>query len=272
MFQLQARDVQCMRSYAAAKRRFEELVKGDSDGKYLSRNKSLQITMEGNDVVCTYNRNKVVYYRPDDTVLLRTCGWPTPSTARFIAACTGIRTSSIKGTLYAYLSGYYPADGLVVDMKSMKPVNPTQQQRRVLDKAAAKEIRKPYAAFIKQMMAISKAMEAKPGMSEGFRDLLPKNAQRVDKYILRDLAYGMEEDGEGEMRDLATNWLLWQATAPVEMKTFGRSRYRPEVYYAPVENRMRVAINKVMKQVYIDEDARTWEDVPLGELPKKDYG
>lgn len=269
-FCLQARDVKAMYSYADAKRRFEQIKPKRDGSRYLSRNTSLELKKFGDEYVCTYHHDKVVTYRPDNTIMLRSCGWETPSTARFVEACTGLRCFSTRGTLYVAVqceqtryTGHFAMDGAIIDMNTRHITNPTPQQRKVLDKARAKELRAPLMPFIRDITNMAKFMD-QLGDEAAYRSQLPERAVKfAGMYVLREIARGMElaSTGDAQAKELVTNWILWRAAIGMAAATLD-SEARPVEY-------VRRVISKLTHQLYKDNDCVVWEDLPLGEIPRR---
>lgn len=260
-FGLQARDVPRMHTYADAVRVYERIRPDRYEVRHLSRNKDLTIgrNMDGT-IVCSYHGNQVVTYRPDNTMLLRACGWHTPSTGTFIQACAGIRTTLHRDTLYARVdNGLYIVDNLELDAER-KPINPTRQTRRVLDKDKAKQARAPMQPYIKQLLTALKAMDAL-APSARYREALPTNLRIAGSHymalnFLRRMAVGTDED-----KEMVTNWLLWQAAFAVEAR--GNK-------HSPRKN-VQLLLREMLKELYIEEGCVVEELVPLGELPKPNW-
>lgn len=274
MFVLQANDVLRMDSYAEAAARWES-VKVNKDGKRcLSKNKDLTIRKRNDNYLCEYYANAVVTFRPDNTVLLRTCGWTTPSTAMFIYRCTGYVAWTTKGRMYVRVGdGDYPLDGLVVDLTKDMPVDPTQEQRKIHDRVRAKELRAPYMPYFRQLLSVAHAVDANEMVHRAYREHLPPAAVTFDRFVEREILRGLDMivQGDEQAKELVTNWLFWKATLPITPTTFGRKRHGAKAEYPKdVGKRLRTVIGTVLKELYKQRNCWTYEWVPLGEVAKPD--
>lgn len=271
-FTLQARDVTAMRSYTDAKYHHDQTEPNRDGDRCLSRNKGLTIEMVGEDVACAYNGNQVVTYHPDNTVSFRSCGWTSPSTGVFAARCIGERYAMQNSSLYLYVNGgFYLLDGLVVDLNKCEVVAFEKEQRKVLDKVQARELRAPMMPFIRDITRMAKFMD-RLGGAEYYHDQLPESARNVSHHTWLEIArgMGMASEGDTNARETVTNWLLWQATQVSTRRRRGAWRGGSTESVQTVAQRVKYIIAQVMQSVY--EDNRCWEyqDVPPGEIKKRD--
>jgi len=275
---LRAKDVSSMRNYAQAKAALERLpkVRNHSNMAYLSSNKDLMLEKNSDGSIdAMYHGNVCVRYYPDNTAKVSDCGWVTQSTAVFISRVLGRRCFVHKGSrLYLYVDGGdYVVDHLRIDLANDKPIDPTQEQRKVLDRDKAIALRKPYKEYFDHITQLAKFIEAREGAHERFMEALPPKARDDNMYIRLEIARGFDliAQGDEKAKELVTNWLLAMALQPVEKKVFGRTRYNSKAEMpANVERRVRYFIGKVMSEIYVKEECWKYEDVPLGQVPGDD--
>lgn len=284
MFALQARDVERMRDYKAALARFNE-IKADRYGyKYLSRNKSLCIhkytskaelvnahnlyAKRGDEldgaIVCSYNEHPVVKYYPDGRIALNACSWVTPSTCTFIYACTGISCGITRNKMYVCAkhepdgeTGYYVFGNPV--LKDGVILNPTQEQRKVVDKPKAAAIRARYKAFQDEVCLLASATTVSEELVRRWKLRLGV-VYKIDttNFTLRDMAASFEDE-----REIVTTYFLLA----------GASTATPWPF-PPTSEQFVTSVKKIFTKMYraLYEADKAWvyEDVPLGEIALPD--
>lgn len=140
-------------SYAGAKRVYESIrpIRGTNIRPlgYRSKHNSSVIEKDGDNYIIKLYHTDVVTYRPDGSVVLRTGGWHTQSTAQAIDETSPYRCRSVRGSLVASCShgSFFIGDRLEFDPQG-KPVDPTPAtiHKQVVNRAKAKQVRKYFAA------------------------------------------------------------------------------------------------------------------------------
>lgn len=274
-FRLQARGVERMWTYADATRRYGELTPSRYGGRCLSRNKDLWIIKDGADTYhCIYKVTTCVSYYPDGRIVLNCGGWVTPSTAQFIYACCGIMCVTKSGKMYVVAKGPDGKLGYFVfghpEILNGVIQNPVQEQRKVLDKDKAKEIRARFKPFVDNLMhivpAITPSLDLQYGCArviEGTKSYDPGSrllwTQAPSHHALLELTNAIFAEPE-----VATAYILYHSMKLAPMNTSG------DIIGWNIKPTVQTLLREMYRTVYIQEKAWVYEDVPLGEIAKKD--
>lgn len=109
------------------------------------------------DVVLSYYQNDVIRFKPDNRVIVNTCGWPSLSTFGFLSDILGMKLkfNRARSRIYYVQTGIgshlLPTDGksgVTIDLNTGEAIGGGDIDAYEIDRAAMTEVRRGFKEFI----------------------------------------------------------------------------------------------------------------------------
>jgi hypothetical protein len=277
-FGIDGRDLPLLRNYARAKQAYDNTtpIRGSNNVRPLGdRRKHHQRIEEAPrngagaaGMACVLYRTACVTYYEDGTIHLAHGGYVSQSTCTFIeriAPVSEVRMDKKRGCLVVRVAGgEYQCgnDGLWLrynpESTSYVPIDPVPFKITLVNRAAMREVKKQYAAFMQYAVGLGKLTQWDKPEGEG----VPVNAAELLEYMASD---------DIEQWAMAYRKLMWEAGA--NQQNFNYQARQWEYKWVCDKKRLDARLTHMVKQVHASE-VLVSETLPLGQHkkdPNNDY-
>lgn len=276
-FGIDGRDLPLLRSYARAKQAYDSItpIRGTTTRPLGDRRKHHQRIREAPrnaagaaGVACVLYHTACVTYYEDGTIHLQHGGYISQSTCTFIeriAPVSEVRMDKKRDCLVVRIAGgeyQCGSDGLWLrynpESTSYVPVDPVPFKITLVNRAAMREVKKQYAAFMQYAVGIAKLTQWEKPEGEG----VPVNAAELLEYMASD---------DMDQWAMAYRKLMWEAGS--NQQNFNYQARHWEYKWVCDKKRLDARLTHMVKKAHASE-VLVSEALPLGEHkkdPNNDY-